>query len=133
MGVLPSRADGDFAQSDFPTRALSVSVTAMTRNGFYIRLAISIVIDGLNFTVGHIPLIGTAEDGVSAAVLFFLWGPIGLLSLWELGDPTELVDGLIPTATLIALYVGWKKGFIGKRHADATVQAPPAPQIGARE
>ena len=96
----------------------------MTRRGYYIRLAISIVIDVLNFTVGRVPFVGEAEDGVSAVVLFFLWGPVGLISLWELADPLEQIDGLIPTATLIALYVGWKKGFIGKKH-----QPPEAPAI----
>src|SRR5689334_19858027 len=101
----------------------------MTRNGFYVRLAISIVIDVLNFTVGRVPFVGEAEDGVSAGVLFLLWGPVGLFSLWELGDPTEQIDGFIPTATLIALYVGWKKGFIGKKHAPAAPNPTPPPSL----
>ncbi len=95
----------------------------MTRRGYFIRLAISIVIDLLNFTIGRVPIIGEGEDGVSALVLVGLWGPIGLFSLWELADVTEQIDALVPTATLIALYVGWKKGFIGKQQ----VPSPPSP------
>src|SRR5262245_1022132 len=102
----------------------------MTRRGFYIRLAISIAIDVLNFSpLGHIPIVGEGEDGVSALVLFLMWGPVGLISLWELADVSEIIDGLIPTATLIALYVGWKKGFIGKANAPATPEGPPPRQI----
>jgi hypothetical protein len=101
----------------------------MTRRGFYIRLAISILIDVLNFTVGRVPIIGEGEDGVSALVLFLMWGPIGLLSLWELADVTEQIDALVPTATLIALYVGWKKGFIGKANAPRAPTEPPPRQI----
>lgn len=101
----------------------------MTRRGFYIRLAISIAIDVLNITIGRVPFVGEAEDGVSAIVLFLLWGPIGLISLWELADPLEQVDGSIPTATLIALYVGWKKGFIGKAKAPPAPASPPPAQL----
>lgn len=102
----------------------------MTRRGYFIRLAISILIDILNATVGHIPfVIGEAQDGISAGALFVLWGPVGLISLWELGDPTEIIDGLIPTATLIALYVGWKKGFIFRKNPPAQAPAVETPRL----
>ncbi|UPT62350.1 MAG: hypothetical protein M0D54_18600 [Hyphomonadaceae bacterium JAD_PAG50586_4] len=45
-------------------------------------------------------------------MLFALWGPAGLANLWELFDVTDQVDSFIPTATLIALYVGWREGHL---------------------
>ncbi len=86
----------------------------MTRTGFFWRLALSIIIDIADFTFGRIPVFGTVTDGVGTIVLFALWGPAGLLNAWELIDVTDQADGFIPTATLIALYVGWKQGFFGK-------------------
>lgn len=93
----------------------------MTRTGFFWRLALSIIIDIADFTFGRIPVFGTVTDGVGTIVLFALWGPAGLLNAWELIDVTDQADGFIPTATLIALYVGWKQGFFGKRSAATDV------------
>lgn len=89
----------------------------MTRRGYYWRLALSIVIDVADFTLGRIPVFGTLADGIGTAVLFALWGPAGLVNAWELIDITDQVDGFVPTATLIALYVGWKQGFFRRRRA----------------
>jgi hypothetical protein len=87
----------------------------MTRKGYFLRLAFSVVIDLFDFTLGRIPLFGTVNDGVATIVLFGLWGPAGLVNLWELIDITDQVDAFVPTATLIALYVGWREGhLIGK-------------------
>ncbi len=87
----------------------------MTRTGFYWRLALSIVIDIADFTLGRIPIFGTVTDGIGTIVLFALWGPAGLVNAWELIDVTDQADGFIPTATLIALYVGWRQGMFGRR------------------
>lgn len=100
----------------------------MTRRGYFIRLGVSIVIDVLNVTIGRIPIIGEAEDGVSALLLTVLWGPAGLLSLWELADVTEQIDGLVPTGTLIALYMGWKKGFLFRKTPAPAPATPLPPQ-----
>lgn len=86
----------------------------MTRNGYFLRLAFSVVIDLFDFTLGRIPAFGTATDGVGTAVMFAMWGPIGLINILEVFDVTEVVDGFIPTSTLVALYVGWKNGMFGK-------------------
>jgi hypothetical protein len=83
----------------------------MTRTGYFLRLTLSIAIDLADFTLGRIPIFGTVTDGVGVVVLLALWGPAGLVSLWELVDITEQFDGFVPTATLIALYVGWRQGF----------------------
>jgi hypothetical protein len=86
----------------------------MTRRGYFLRLALSVVIDLFDLTLGRIPIFGTVTEGVSTVVLLALWGPAGLLNLWELLDITDQADSFIPTATLIALYIGWREGMFGK-------------------
>lgn len=102
----------------------------MTRSGYFARLAISVVIDLMDFTVGRIPILGTAEDGVGGVVLTALWGRAGLAYFWELFDITDQIDGFIPTATLIGLYVGWREGHLFNRAPRAgemrRVEEPPA-------
>jgi hypothetical protein len=95
----------------------------MTRSGFYLRLALSVVIDIVDFTAGRAMFLVPWEEGVGAGVLFFLWGPAGLVYLWELADVTEVFDGFIPTATLIGLYVGWRQGFIFGKPREGSVPA----------
>lgn len=94
----------------------------MTRNGYFLRLAFSVVIDLLDLTLGRIPVFGTVTEGVGTVVLLGLWGPAGLVNLWELVDFTEQADAFVPTATLIALYVGWRQGFLTR-----TNSPPPTP------
>ena len=94
----------------------------MTRNGFLIRLAVSFAIDVLDFTIGRVPIFGSVGEGASALLLMALWGPPGLFYLGELADVTDQIDGFIPTATLIGLYVGWREGMFGK-------PKPAAPEI----
>ncbi len=84
----------------------------MTRRGYFLRLAFSIVVDIFDLTLGRIPIFGSVTEGVGTVVLFAMWGPIGLANLWELVDWTDQADSFIPTATLVALYVGWKQGFL---------------------
>jgi hypothetical protein len=94
----------------------------MTRRGYFLRLAFSVLIDLFDFTLGRLPIYGSVTDGVSTIVLTAMWGRAGLLNLWELLDITEQFDGFIPTATLVALYVGWREGHLfGKR---STAVAP---------
>ncbi|MEL7030152.1 MAG: hypothetical protein AAGL49_13315 [Pseudomonadota bacterium] len=68
------------------------------------KLIISILIDIADFTIGRaaFPVPGLGE-AISTAVCLLLWGPRGLLYLWELADMSEQVDAFVPTATLIAL------------------------------
>ncbi|QGZ96706.1 hypothetical protein [Terricaulis silvestris] len=84
----------------------------MTQRGYFLRLAFSIVIDLFDFTLGRIPIFGTVTEGVGTIVLYALWGPAGLVNLLEMVDFTEQADAFIPTATLVALYVGWKEGHL---------------------
>lgn len=72
-------------------------------NAARVKLAIAIVLDILDFTIGRIPGFEIIVDialGV-AAVLMFGWP--GLFAFWELADPTGQIDGFAPTLTLIAL------------------------------
>ena len=84
----------------------------MTRRSYFIRLGISVAIDVLDFTFGRIPVIGAVGEGAGAIALLFLWGWPGLLYLGELADPTEQLDGFLPTATLIAVMVGVRQGYL---------------------
>ncbi|MET0183786.1 MAG: hypothetical protein ABW199_12975 [Caulobacterales bacterium] len=93
----------------------------MTRRGFYIRLAISIAIDLLDFSFGRVPVFGSVTEGVGSLVLVALWGPAGLLYLGELVDVTDQIDSFLPSATLIALLVGWRKGMIFQKKQEAAV------------
>jgi hypothetical protein len=104
-----------------------VQTESMTRTGFFLRLALSLAIDVADATFGRVPLVGTVQEGVGTAILVVLWGPAGLLYLGELADFTEQVDGFIPTATLIGLYVGWREGFLLGKKRDAS-PTPPAPR-----
>jgi hypothetical protein len=99
----------------------------MTRSGYFLRLAFSVVIDLFDFTLGRFPGFGTVTDGVGAAVMFAMWGPIGLVNILEVIDVTEVADGFIPTSTLVALYVGWKEGMFSKSSTDVTVRNSATP------
>ena len=68
-----------------------------------VKLIIAIVIDIIDFTVGRILGTGMVLDLVIAIIAVVLWGPAGLVALWELADPSEQIDGFVPTMTLIAL------------------------------
>lgn len=95
----------------------------MTRTGYFIRLAISIVIDLADFTIGRAPVAGSVGEGLSTVVLVGLWGWPGLAYVAELAEVTEQIDGFLPLATLIALYVGVKEGHLFGKTPTAGVPA----------
>jgi hypothetical protein len=86
----------------------------MNRRTYFLKLAFSVVIDVFDLTLGRIPIFGAVTEGVGTLVLFAMWGPAGLVNAWELVDFTDQADAFIPTATLVALYVGWREGMFGK-------------------
>lgn len=79
------------------------------------KFGICIAFDLIDMTVGRV-LIGVSlfSEAFTALVMFALWGPIGLLAIFEAVDVTEQLDGFIPTNTLIA----WAAH---KRHSPSTV------------
>ena len=50
---------------------------SMNRRTYFIKLAFSVVIDVLDFTLGRIPVFGTVTDGVGTLVLYAMWGRRG--------------------------------------------------------
>ena len=67
------------------------------------KLAIAIILDVLDFTVGRIPGFELIFDAVLGVVAVLLWGWPGLVAFWEIADPTGQADAFVPTLTLIAL------------------------------
>lgn len=67
------------------------------------KFAICIVFDLIDMTVGRLLLgVTLLTDVGNALIMFLLWGPIGLLAAWEAVEFTEVVDGFVPTNTLLA-------------------------------
>ena len=98
----------------------AVRESKMTRRSYFIRLALSLAIDLFDTLLGRIPIFGAVTEGLGTIVLYALWGPAALAYLWELADITEQIDGFVPTATLIGLYVGWRSGMLtGKARSDS--------------
>ncbi len=102
----------------------------MTRNGYFLRLGFSIVIDLFDLTLGRVPIFGSVTEGVGTIVLVAMWGPAGLANLWELADFTDQADSFIPTATLVALYVGWRQGHLFGGVKPASAPRAPSPRGG---
>lgn len=94
----------------------------MNRRTYVLKLALSLVIDVFDFTLGRLPIFGSVTEGVGTVVLMALWGPAGLAYLWELADVSDQLDGFVPTATLIGLYVGWREGMFRRDPQPPTVR-----------
>lgn len=69
----------------------------------HIKLIIAIILDIADFVIGRIPGWGTIFDFILALIGFAMFGWKGLAQAWEIFDPTDQVDGFVPTLTLIAL------------------------------
>lgn len=67
------------------------------------KLAVAVILDILDFTIGRIPGFELAFDIVLGLAAVALWGWPGLIAFWEIADPTGQIDGFVPTLTLIAL------------------------------
>ncbi|MEQ8177810.1 MAG: hypothetical protein RIC52_15675 [Amphiplicatus sp.] len=69
----------------------------------YAKLAVAVVLDILDFTIGRIPGFEIVFDAILGVAAVAMWGWAGLFAFWELADPTGQADGFVPTMTLIAL------------------------------
>ncbi|MGC1494732.1 MAG: hypothetical protein WA790_02915 [Sulfitobacter sp.] len=69
-----------------------------------LKLIICIFVDLFDFTIGRLLFaIPFSGEIIGIAVAYALFGKIAFLYAAEMLDPTEQLDGFIPTATLIAL------------------------------
>lgn len=71
---------------------------------WWLKFAIAILVDAFDMTIGRYLFVipyGGEIVGTAFAVALFGWK--GLFYLVEAIDPTEQIDGFIPTCTLIAL------------------------------
>ena len=94
-------------------------MAAMTRERYFLRLGICVFMDVVDFTIGRMPGLGGLGEAFGSVAMFLMWGFPGLFYAGELLDPTEQIDGFIPTATLIALAIGLKDGhLLGRTPAD---------------
>jgi len=74
------------------------------------KFTICVVFDLFDFTIGRLLLgVSLLTEIGTAAIMFVLWGPIGLLAIFEAVDITEQLDGFIPTNTLIAIAANKKQ------------------------
>lgn len=69
----------------------------------FLKFLAALIFDVFDFTVGRVPAVGIVVDIIGAFFSLFLWGPLGLAAFLELLDPTEQIDGFIPTVTLIGI------------------------------
>jgi hypothetical protein len=67
------------------------------------KLAVAVILDILDFTIGRIPGFELAFDVALGMAAVAMWGWAGLFAFWEIADPTGQIDGFVPTLTLIAL------------------------------
>lgn len=77
----------------------------------WLKFGICIAFDLIDMTVGRV-LIGVSlfSEAFTALVMFALWGPIGVLAIFEAVDVTEQIDGFIPLNTFIAITANKRHG-----------------------
>ena len=86
-----------------PVRGAKVLGKRELRTGkyeFILKIIISLILDVIDFFIGRIPVFGTVFDFFLSFIGVMMWGPIGLLSFWEVFDFTDQLDGFIPTLTI---------------------------------
>lgn len=77
---------------------------------FTVKLILSILLDIVDFFIGRIIGVGMIGDLLIGICAVIMWGAPGIAAFWELLDPSEQIDGFVPTLTLIALsQMGAKK------------------------
>ncbi|MDZ7627831.1 MAG: hypothetical protein U5J99_05400 [Parvularculaceae bacterium] len=68
------------------------------------KLVICVAIDVIDFTIiAWLPGVGLAVDAINTVVAVLLFGPIGLVALWEAVNLAEPIDAFVPTMTLLAI------------------------------
>ncbi|MHA7871007.1 MAG: hypothetical protein ACX939_01520 [Hyphococcus sp.] len=71
---------------------------------WFLKFLIALAVDIFDFTIGRILfVVPFSGELIGLMVGYALFGPKAFWYLLEALDPTEQIDGFIPTATLIAL------------------------------
>ena len=70
----------------------------------YLKLIICIFFDIIDLTLGSIPIIGTIIDIIQLSLSLWFFGVLGFLDSWELIMPIDIIDGFIPSMTLLWIY-----------------------------
>ena len=68
------------------------------------KIAASVALDALDLAIGWMPGVGHAYELLAIAICCAMWGKHGAWSAWEIVEATNLVDGFVPTCSLIACY-----------------------------
>ncbi|MEM6538967.1 MAG: hypothetical protein AAF668_14710 [Pseudomonadota bacterium] len=66
-------------------------------------LAVCIAVDLLDLFLGWFLGLGALADAIQTVVAVWLFGPTGLIAIWELAFPIDFLDGFVPTLTLLAI------------------------------
>jgi hypothetical protein len=61
-------------------------------------------IDFFDFTIGRVLFFFPFEEIGYMIMTVLMWGPRGLVTLFEILEPTEFIDGFIPITTGTALW-----------------------------
>ncbi|WP_428410228.1 hypothetical protein [Hyphococcus sp.] len=71
---------------------------------WFLRFLVALGVDLFDFTIGRFLFVAPFSGEIIGIVIgYALFGPKAFWYLLEALDPTEQLDGFIPTATLIAL------------------------------
>lgn len=72
-----------------------------------IYIFISITFDLFDFFFGWVPGFGSVLDFIGFVLAYVMWGPAGLIAVWELiaVGPGNVADAFVPTLTLIGVYI----------------------------
>lgn len=69
----------------------------------WLKFAISITYDVVD--IFSVPVLGSLYDIIGVPLGVALWGPWGFAQIWEVLDPTDVVDRFVPTMTIAGLIV----------------------------
>lgn len=71
---------------------------------WWLKFTACVFVDLFDFTIGRLLFaVPFAGEAIGVAVAYALFGKIAFAYAVEMVDPTEQLDGFIPTATIIAL------------------------------
>lgn len=86
----------------------------------WLKLLISAAFDILDFTIGRTLLgVSLLSELGSGLLMLVLWGPLGLLTLWEAADLTEQIDGFAPSNLIVGVLASFNQVRERKKRAAA--------------